>query len=109
MFKFGQLVLVTFPFTNSYESKERPSLVLLNGTQSDLVCAKITSKYSNEIHSVNIEFWKESNLLFPSIVRLDKVGTFHTKQIIQLIGELKENDLKNIQNQFKKTYSKLLN
>ena len=109
MFKFGQIVLVKFPFSDSQDFKERPALVLLSGTNNDLVCAKITSNQnSSSLNIINLISWKESNLLFPSIVRLDKIATFHKNQIIQGIGELSFEDIERIKKKFSEVYKEII-
>ncbi len=110
MFKFGHIILVKFPFSNLQNFKERPALVLISGTNEDLVCAKITSNQNvNLSYSVNLISWKESNLLRPSIIRLDKIATFYKNQIIQEIGKLNLAELERIKNKFKEVYSEILN
>ena len=55
-------------------------------------------------YSFNLNFWRESNLLKPSVVRLDKIATFHKSQVIHKIGELVSQEKEPLKNKFKSIF-----
>ena len=43
-YKFGEIVLIAFPFTSGVGSKKRPALVLYDADDPDILVARITSQ-----------------------------------------------------------------
>jgi mRNA interferase MazF len=86
--KKGDIVLVTFPFTDLSSSKQRPALVLFSENE-DAVLAFITSKLSfRHTHDVFIEQSAENNLETDSVIILRKLFTGSKKLIRGKIGDL---------------------
>ncbi len=43
-FRFGEIVLIRFPFSDSSEAKKRPALILKDTEDGDVIVNRITSK-----------------------------------------------------------------
>jgi len=71
----GDIVLISFPFTDLTGSKLRPALILVV-SELDIVVAFITSqsKWSDE-HSVRVLASQINGLKVDSLVRLNKIMT----------------------------------
>ena len=96
MYKFGDIVLLEFPFTSGLGSKKRPALVIIDAKDGDVVVARITSRIVNTNFDVIINDWRVAGLLTPSIVRLHKIATLELTLINRKIGELSTTTLQNV-------------
>lgn len=94
-YKPRDVVLIAFPFTHLKKTKKRPALVLLNVGDGDVLVARITSKLMDTDFDVMIMEWKKAGLIFPSVVRLHKIGTIAESVIEKKIGVFHEKDWKN--------------
>lgn len=94
MYQVGDIVLLTFPFTDGIGAKKRPAMVVLDTNDGDILVARVTSKLSNTIYDVTLQDWKAAGLLLPSCVRLHKMATLETKLIEKKLGKLSPADLK---------------
>ena len=84
----GDIVLITFPFTNLKGRKRRPAVILYEGNL-DVIVAFITSKInSEENHDLLIAPDEENGLKKLSLIRLNKVATLETDLISGKIGEI---------------------
>ena len=92
--KKGDLVLISFPFTNLKGKKRRPAVVLhTNGL--DVVVSFITSKIKWE-ESTDPYLEPDSssnNLKVPSLVRTSKIATLEVDLITGKIGELRKEEI----------------
>lgn len=102
------VVVVPFPFTDSFRTKRRPALALsqklvFGDLVEHTVLAMITShKNDSWPLDVLIEHKKSSGLTAPSVVRM-KLFTLDNRFILRKIGHLTKSD----QNQVKKSLSSL--
>ena len=91
MYKFASIVLVPFPFTDLSSSKLRPAMIISdnNNENEDVILAFISTKISNDKHSIQLKSDSKEFLLTglkkTSEIRLDKIATLR-KSII--LGEL---------------------
>ena len=108
MYKFGDVLLIAFPFTNAREAKKRPALVLLDADDNDLLLARITSQSVNTNFDLQIAEWQESGLLTRSYVRLHKLATLETALVDRRLGALKLTDLIKIEEKLHEIYSNLI-
>jgi hypothetical protein len=53
-FQFGDIVIVDFPYTNRVQSKLKPSLVLRDSKDSDLLIARINSKRTSSKNDIEL-------------------------------------------------------
>ena len=89
-YRRGDIVLVSFPFTDLSSSKRRPALVIspdsFNEHRQDLVLVAITSQEPDE-HSITIEEQDcvDGELPKRSFVKLPKLFTIHSTLILKKI------------------------
>jgi mRNA interferase MazF len=88
--KKGDIVLISFPFTNLKGSKRRPAVILYKG-ELDVIVSFITSKVKWEENTDLLIAPDQLNgLKKPSLIRIDKIATLEIKLIIGKIGEVGE-------------------
>ena len=104
-YKFGDIVLITFPFVESNTSKNRPALVLLDTDDNDVVVARITSQFQKDIYTLEINEWKTCGLLLPSAAKLNKIATINKSYIYFKLGCLQDHDLAEIRKMLKEMWS----
>lgn len=86
----GQVILVTFPFSNLKGNKIRPAVILADAEFGNVILCQVTSKpYSSKI-AIKIEplNFTEGQLTITSYVRPDKLFTAETSIIQEIVGEL---------------------
>jgi mRNA interferase MazF len=102
---FGDVVLVTFVFSDETGDKKRPAIVLSTDTyqksRQEVVISAITSHTSHILlGDYLIKDWKKAGLLFPSkatgIIRTIKQDMIYVK-----LGKLTQVDQKEIKNNLK--------
>jgi mRNA interferase MazF len=96
MFQFGDILLVSFPFTNATNVKKRPALVLLDNGDSDVLVARISTQTDYSTFDINLEDWRSEGLLTVSYARLYKLATLSDTLIDRKLGQLSANDKLNI-------------
>ena len=106
------VVVVPFPFTDSAQTKRRPSLVLSQHSNfgnkiGHSVLAMITSK-KNAPWPLDCEIMskKQSGLTAASVVRM-KLFTLDNRFIIRKIGHLSDNDQKKVKQSLSKIFDYL--
>ena len=91
----GDIVLVSFPFTDFSSAKKRPAVVVspdsYNARGGDVVLAAITSQVSDERHTVIVRAgdYVAGALPTQSMVKLSKLFTIHSDLIIRKLCRLK--------------------
>lgn len=98
-YKFGEVVLLQFPFTGGGGYKKRPALILFDRGDADIIVAHVTSQAKTETYDIEIKEWRTAGLRIPSIVRLHKIATFEKTLIDQKIGDLHPSDVAEIKKQ----------
>ncbi len=88
----GEIVLLSFPFTDATGTRRRPALVLLDTGDEDLVVARITSQTLRTPFDIDIIEWQQAGLLLPSMVRLDKMATLEKLLVERRLGSLTTDD-----------------
>jgi len=105
-FKFGDIILVPFPFTDQSNTKKRPAVIIsshaYNTKRPDVIIMAVTPqiKPSPIIGEVIIQDWKDAGLLKPSAIK-PVMTTVEKKLIIKKMGPLKSNDLTELQESIK--------
>jgi mRNA interferase MazF len=97
-FKFGDVVLLLFPFTDSNTTKKRPAMVILDTEDEDVIVTRITSKINTSQYDCEIKDWENAGLLFPSTIRLHKIATIEKQIIERKLGKIQNKDLINASN-----------
>ncbi|HWG20872.1 MAG TPA: type II toxin-antitoxin system PemK/MazF family toxin [Terracidiphilus sp.] len=96
-YKFGDVVLVPFPFTNQAASKQRPAVVVssraYNTAKPDVIIMAITSQIRSvaSLGEVWIGEWQAANLLKPSAIK-PVFATLEQNLIIRTLGALQTQD-----------------
>jgi mRNA interferase MazF len=88
MFKFGDIVLARFPFTDLSGGKLRPALIVSRDNSGpDLILAFITSK--TQVVNANVlqlSPSKANGLKTDSVVRFDKLATLEASIVVGKLG-----------------------
>jgi mRNA interferase MazF len=93
-YRQGDIVLVSFPFTDLSSSKRRPALIIspdsFNAAGEDLVLAAITSHITDDPNTVQLSGadFSEGRLPKKSIVKTTKLFTIHSSLIVKKICAL---------------------
>lgn len=98
-FKFGDVVLVPFPFSDQTTSKKRPAVVVsspaYHQSRSDLILMAVTSQLnvSPRLGDVMIQNWQVAGLLKASVVK-PVITTVERSLVIKTLGELNAPDVR---------------
>jgi mRNA interferase MazF len=96
-FRFGDVVLVPFPFTDQSASKRRPAVVVssdaYNSRRPDLILMAITSQVrpSLAFGEVAVADWKRAGLIKPGILK-PILTTVEKSLILRKLGHLRTSD-----------------
>jgi mRNA interferase MazF len=107
----GDIVLVSFPFTDLTFTKQRPALVIspdtFNCLNGDLILAAVTSQLSPLPHSIPLmpEDCTNGTLPKASMVKLTKVFTLSAVLVRKRLCRLSEEKLKNVLAELRDLYS----
>ncbi len=92
-YRLGDVVLLSFPYTNATQSKKRPALVLVDTQDGDIIVCRITSKPKGTDFDVDIQDWQQAGLRLSSTARLHKIATLEKAMIAVQLGKLTDSDL----------------
>lgn len=81
--KFGQVVLLRFPFTDGVTYKRRPALIINDFEDGDVIVCRITSKIYHSDFDIEITNLDKSGLKLPSVIRVHKIATLE-KELVEL-------------------------
>lgn len=100
----GDIILVTFPFTDLSGSRLRPALVLIS-IKEDITVAFITTNLkvtgtSDLILKVN----QTNGLKKDSLLKLNKIATLDVGLVMGKIGNLNESELKEVDKKLIETF-----
>jgi mRNA interferase MazF len=96
-YRFGDVVLVQFPFTDQSAAKKRPGVVVssdaYHDARRDLVLMPITShiRPGDTFGDVLVQNWREARLLMRSSIK-PVFATLDRTLIIRVLGTLSEHD-----------------
>lgn len=100
-YKFGQIVLVRFPFTDQRGSKQRPAVVIssasYNQARSDIILMAVTSQIRADVgfEEAVIEDWQAAGLLKPSAIK-PIIFTVEKSIVMKMLGQLGDKDRENV-------------
>ncbi|MEO6682427.1 MAG: type II toxin-antitoxin system PemK/MazF family toxin [Ginsengibacter sp.] len=89
----GDLVLITFPFTNLSGSKLRPALVLVENFQDLTVCFITTQIDWQEETDILLNPTESNGLKKQSLIRTGKIATIDKSLLKGLLGRLSTENL----------------
>ncbi|OHB75739.1 MAG: hypothetical protein A2Z34_06125 [Planctomycetes bacterium RBG_16_59_8] len=103
----GDVILVEFAFSEETGSKKRPALIVsaenYHRQRREVIIAAITSNIRRVLFGdTMIVQWKESGLLFPSVVT-GIVRTVKNDMIIRKLGTLPHQDFVGVQRRMRKS------
>ena len=92
----GDIILITFPFTDLSGSKLRPALVLA-ADRDDVTVAFITTNLQ-QLNNVDMFLQKSTTngLKKDSLVKMNKIATLDHGLIMDSVGQLVEDELKEV-------------
>ena len=103
IYKFGDVILVPFPFTDGSSSKKRPAIVISSDdydrSKPDVILIAVTSQVNIELQfgEILVTDWSAAGLLKPSIIK-PVIATVEKNLVIRKLGELKSPDLEALEN-----------
>ena len=97
----GDIVLITFPFTNLSGSKLRPAIILSENNLDITVCF-ITSQMNWQEQTDIVLFPNDKNgIKKQSLVRTSKIATIDKNLAQGLLGKLSNNEITELDNKLK--------
>jgi mRNA interferase MazF len=88
----GEVILAAFPLVAGGTGKVRPSVVLIDSGDADVLVARVTSRTRQTPYDVALADWSGAGLLAPSVVRLHKVATLQKSLVQRTLGALQHED-----------------
>lgn|SRR4030042_405624 len=88
--RFGNIVLLKFPFTDKQTFKRRPALVIQDCNDGDIIVCRITSKIYDSDKDIFIDNWEKSGLKLPSVIRVHKIATLEKGMVDSILGKIDE-------------------
>jgi mRNA interferase MazF len=88
--KFGDIVLLKFPFTDVTTFKKRPALVIKDFRDGDIIVCRITSQIFKSEQDVIVDNWEKAGLKLPSIIRVHKIATLDKEMVEMIMGKIDE-------------------
>lgn len=110
-YRRGDIVLVSFPFTDLTFAKRRPALVvspdIVNELDEDLILLAVTSRLSPSPHSVPVQpgDCEEGALPKESMVKLTKVFTLSSALVLKRLCRLGDKHLNLVLDGLRSLYS----
>ena len=89
-YNFGEVLLLRFPYSDGNKEAKRPVVLLAKTDMKDIVVSKVTSVEQKGKYDIAIDDWQKAGLLFPSVIRVDKLATLSKHKIIRNLGILDE-------------------
>jgi mRNA interferase MazF len=102
-YKFGDVILVPFPFTDQSTSKKRPAIVIssdnYNQNKPDIILIAVTSQLNVTLRfgEVLIDDWAGAGLIKPSVVK-PIITTLQHNLVIKTLGKLQSPDFQALEN-----------
>lgn len=92
-YEFGDIVLVSFPFTDQSTSKKRPAVVISSARyhreRPDYIIMAVTSRTrsSQALGEVIVQNWQKAGLLKPSVIK-PVIATIERGLVLRRLGSL---------------------
>ena len=104
-YKFGDIVLIGFPHTDLQGMSKRPSVVLYDSGDQDVLVARITTQQYTTEADYKVADWKKCGLLAESYIRLGKQATIEKQYILKRLGTLASPEIRNLKSVLKQILS----
>jgi mRNA interferase MazF len=89
----GDIVLITFPFTDLSGTKLRPSVILSEGIQDITVCFITTQTEWQEATDILLTPTNTNGLRKLSILKVGKIATLEKSLVKGILGRLTANEI----------------
>jgi mRNA interferase MazF len=102
-YKFGDVILVPFPFTDGSSSKKRPAIVISSDSydrsKPDVILIAVTSQVNTYLQfgEALVNDWSAAGLLKPSVIK-PVIATVEKNLVIRKLGKLEALDLEALEN-----------
>lgn len=96
-YRFGDVVLVSFPFTDQSASKQRPAVVVSSAAyqraRPDLIIMAVTSQLRSAaaFGEAVVQDWQAAGLIKPSVVK-PVIATIEQRLVRKALGTLSSSD-----------------
>ncbi len=105
-FVAGDIIVVSFPYTDLSQTRKRPALILANLEGDDIVICEITSRIRKDSYVV---FLKNEDLEFgslktKSIIRPNRLLTINKNKINYKFGKIKQEKLEEVFDKLKAVF-----
>ncbi len=87
-YNIGEILLLNFPHSEGTGKTKRPVVVLAQTDVKDIVVEKVTSMEQRSGYDIVIDDLDKAGLLFPSVIRIDKLATLSKSRVIKKLGTL---------------------
>jgi mRNA interferase MazF len=103
IYKFGDVILVPFPFTDGSSSKKRPAIVISSDSydrsKPDIILIAVTSQVNTVLQfgEALVTEWSAAGLLKSSVIK-PVIATVEKNIVIRKLGKLEASDLEALEN-----------
>jgi mRNA interferase MazF len=97
----GDIVLITFPFTDLSGTKLRPAVVLIDSPEDLTVCFITTQTQWQENNDLLIKPTSKNGLRKASLIRINKIATLDKTLAKGLLGKLDSLEIASLNNNLK--------
>jgi len=104
----GEVVVFQFPFSDTEESKKRPSLVVANLKGDNVILAQITGKPRSDpdLLDLKIKDFQSGGISRDSFIRPSILFTIHKSKINYEAGKLNQEKINQVQNKLCEIFTK---
>ena len=101
-YRFGDILLAPYPFSNLQGIKQRPAVVAssdsYNARRPDIIVAAVTSQVRATLLAgeVLISLWRQAGLLKPSVIK-PVLATLEQALVIRKLGRLEPQDRQDLE------------
>lgn len=101
-YRVGDIILISFPFTDLLSAKKRPVLIIKDENEyGDIVCFQITSNArQSNLYEINPDNLSEGALKLRSFVKYDKCFTISTQNAEKKLAQINKIGLDKIKKLF---------
>jgi mRNA interferase MazF len=103
--KKGDIVVVSFPYTDLISFKARPAVVVkqIRDNYNDVIVSLISSVVPELLfpYQILLQANKINNLKRTSVIKVARLATVEQDKIVAVIGKLSEEELKRFETLFK--------
>ena len=104
-YRFGDIVLMGFPYTDLRTLSKRPAIVLYDSGDQDVLVARVTTQEYVREADYKILNWEKGGLLAESYVRLGKQATIEKRYIVRQLGTLEAGEMEKLKSILREIYS----